>query len=297
MDNPLNIVLLGTTGQVGIAMLEALNHTNHKVHSFDRNQLDYTKIEDFDLLMPLDFDVLINTVAYTAVDAAEENQELAFNINAVAVKKIAEICNQKSALLIHFSTDYVYHSIEDRPLLENDPTLPKGEYAASKLEGEKYIQSSGCRYLILRTSWVFSHIGLNFVKTILRLAQSKDELNIVNDQSGSPTYAPDLAQAVLQIIKSPKIYSPDYQKVFNISNENYTTWYDFALKIVENSKIKIAISPISYVDYVVKTPRPINSRLNCNALQNEFNIRLQPWEDALRICIEKIKSNTTSIES
>ncbi len=292
MDNPLHIVLLGTTGQVGIAMQEELNRTHHHVHSLDRNQLDFTKVDDFDQLLQLDFDILINTVAYTAVDAAEENQELAYNINAVAVKKIAQICRQKNAFLIHFSTDYVYHSVEDRPLLENDPTLPKGVYAVSKLDGEKLIQATDCRYLILRTSWVFSHIGKNFVKTILRLAQTKDKLNIVYDQQGSPSYAPDLAKAVVQILNSPKWQNPGYQRIFNLTNENSTTWYHFAQRIVEYSDLKTIISPISYVDYGVKTPRPINSRLDCTALLEEFNIRLQPWEDALKICLEKIHYNS-----
>lgn len=229
-------------------------------------------------------DYCINCAAYTAVDKAEEEQEIAYNVNVLAPANLGGICAAKNIPVIHFSTDYVYHSTQNIAYVETDAVNPQSVYASTKLKGEQKLMEVHANAMIIRTSWVYSVFGHNFVKTMLRLGKERDQLTIVADQIGSPTNARDLARAVLQIlagIENGKLPEKKLSGIYNFSNEGVCSWYDFALAIFEISGISCDVKPIETTDYPTPAKRPPFSLLNKNKFKSTFETDIPHWRESL----------------
>lgn len=226
----------------------------------------------------------INCAAYTAVDRAETESDLAFQVNAEAVGVLAAVCAARNCRLIHISTDYVFDGTGSQPYLPGDPTNPQSVYGASKLEGEKQAQQLNHDCIIIRTSWVYSEFGKNFVKTMLKLMKERPEISVVNDQTGSPTYAADLAEAILTII-SGSVWIPG---VYHYSNQGIITWFDFAVAIRDRAGLTTTIHPIPSSAYPTPARRPGYSVLDLSAIRDTFRLTIRNWEDALADCIQKL---------
>jgi len=268
------ILITGTNGQLG-RCLQAVSekYPNYDFYFKNSKQLDITRKEQIDILFAQEkFDFCVNCAAYTAVDKAESDQENAFLVNAEAVKYLAETCKANNTTLIHISTDFVFDGTKGTPYTEDDLPNPINVYGASKLKGEQYIQEILNNYFIIRTSWVYSEYGHNFVKTMLRLGTKRDEISVVNDQIGSPTYAGDLAKAIMEII-SAKTTSFG---LYHYTNEGTTSWYDFAKTIFEIKEIKIKVNPISSNNYTTQAKRPMYSVLDKTKIKQVFNIIIIP---------------------
>lgn len=241
----------------------------------------------------------INCAAYTAVDKAESEKELAFSINGEATGVLAAVCKETDCHFIHISTDYVFDGTATTPYPEDAPVNPQNVYGASKLEGEKLALQHNPDAIIIRTSWVYSEFGKNFVKTMLRLLHEKEEINVVNDQFGSPTYAADLATAIIEIINklqisgvqppTSKLQPPTSSGIFHFSNEGVINWYDFAVAIKELSGSKCKINPIPSSSFPTPAKRPTWSVLDKSRIQNVFGIQLKEWKQSLATCIQKIR--------
>ena len=289
------ILVTGCNGQVGSELKELSSSNQEFEFNFtDRTNLDLGSRENI-LNFVADYkpDFIINTAAYTAVDKAEENQEMAELINAKAVQYLAEACEKNNVWLMHISSDYVYHLEIDRPLLENDKTEAKGAYAKSKLKGDEWLINSKIDYCLLRTSWVYSFYGNNFVKTMIRLGQERDVLKIVSDQIGSPTYAKDIAQTFLQMISKicASRNKDEYVGIYNYSNGGITNWADFARTIFEIKKIDCKVVETSTEDYGAPAPRPKWSVLDKSRIQKVFDIEIIDWETSLKHCIWRLNGN------
>lgn len=287
-------IVLGSRGQLGRCLYDQLTKTGHEVVYTSRDQIDITDFEATKAaILEMAPDVVINATAYTAVDKAEEDQEMANLINHLAVKNIADICNQQGCWLIHVSTDYVFDGNSKVPYKEDDQTSPQGAYGESKLNGELAIQSSGCKHIIIRTAWVFSEYGNNFLKTMLRLGKEHNELNIVGDQIGCPTYAQDIASAIVQII--PQLHLQKHCGLYHYSGDAPCSWYDFAKAIFDQAKINnlktpITINSIDTSAYPTPAKRPAFSVLDCSKIHNEFGIALPNWDDGIKQIIGKLDS-------
>lgn len=230
-------------------------------------------------------DFLINCAAYTAVDKAEQEKDLAYQVNAEAVGVLAAVCKEYHCRFIHVSTDYVFDGTASRPYREEDLTNPQGVYGATKLEGEKQAQQFNPDSIIIRTSWVYSSYGKNFVKTILRLLQEKPSVSVVNDQIGSPTYAADLAKAILEIISSNKWLSG----IYNYSNDGIISWFSFATEIAALRGSTIPVYPISTAEFPTPAKRPAWSVLDKSKISDAYGIKIRPWKESLRECLALIK--------
>lgn len=282
------ILVTGVNGQVGHALQQAFAKHAIDIVALDRAQLDLTDISAIRLVMQkIQPDLIINPAAYTAVDKAESEPDLAYAINATAPQVLAEEAAKLNARMIHFSTDYVYAGNKLSAYLESDPTQPLSVYGKSKLAGEDAIRATGIPHLIFRTSWVYGAYGKNFMNTILRLAAERDELRIVADQFGAPTSSNSIAQAVLAVIAAWQHQTGTYHLV----NFGETSWHGFASAIVEEyAKLKLApplkastqhMHAITTQDYPTPAVRPANSRLCCEKLQQDFGVRLPDWREAL----------------
>jgi dTDP-4-dehydrorhamnose reductase len=287
----INIIVLGSSGQLGMAIKDLFDQRKETffVKYFDRKKINLSRKPSIEKLKDYTFDILINTAAYTAVDKAETQRQRCAKINALALEELAAICSKKKALLIHFSTDYVYDNDLRRPLLETDPTEPKSTYAITKLLGEKLLRALTSKHIIIRTSWLYYHDGKNFLNTMLHLSSIKEELSIVDDQVGAPTYVVDLAQAVIAIIeKYTQIEDPNFlHGTYNYSNSGSTTWYDFAKKIFELTQVKIKIKPIVTEHYPTPANRPRYSVMNTDKIAKILDYPIPSWEDGLRRCLVK----------
>lgn len=236
---------------------------------------------------------LINCAAYTAVDRAEQEKDRAFHINGEAVGVLAAVCKEHHCKFIHISTDYVFDGIATVPYKEDSLTNPQSVYGASKLEGEKQALQFNPGSIIIRTSWLYSEYGKNFVRTMVKLMKEKDEINVVNDQIGSPTYAADLADAILQIIIFNTQHLPagqagstlNIQGIYHFSNEGIINWYEFAVAIKELIGSNCKINPIPTSQYPTLAKRPAYSGLDKTKIQNTFDIQLKDWKDSLAVCL------------
>ena len=228
---------------------------------------------------------LINCAAYTAVDRAEQEKDLAFQVNAEAVGVLAAICKENHTKFIHISTDYVFDGTATAPYKEDSLTNPQSVYGASKLEGEKQALQFNPAAIVIRTSWVYSEYGKNFVKTMLKLLSEKDEISVVNDQVGSPTYAADLAEAIMKIISAPLWQAG----IYNYSNEGIISWYDFAVAIKELIGSTCRINPIPTSQYPTAAKRPAYSVLDKSKIKQAFKIELKDWKQSLASCIANLK--------
>jgi len=231
------------------------------------------------------FDVLINAAAYTAVDKAETEAEAAFRINAQAASLLAQVTREMNCRLVHLSTDFVFDGTIARPLNESDTTAPLGVYGASKLEGEELVSANHPEAIILRTSWVYSSFGNNFVKTILRLCRERESLKVVYDQVGTPTYARDLAAAILQIINSDQWHSG----LYHYSNEGVASWYDFAIAIRDFAGLSTTILPIETYQFPTPAARPKYSVLNKMKFKDTFGLSIPYWRESLQKCVDLLK--------
>lgn len=237
----------------------------------------------FNTLKP---DYCINCAAYTAVDKAEEEKDLAFEINGEAVGVLAAVCLEHETKFVHISTDYVFDGKGTKPYVESDETSPVNTYGASKLKGEEEVFKYNPDALIIRTSWVYSEFGKNFVKTMLRLMADKNSISVVNDQVGSPTYAADLAEVIIKIIQYHK-WKPG---IYHYSNEGVITWFDLANAIKEIAGTNTEINPISTAEFPTPAKRPAYSVFNKQKIQETFGITLKDWKSSLNICIQQIKN-------
>ena len=291
------ILVTGANGQLGKSIKNFVNNSNIK-HSFifaTRDQLDLSSNSNIQSYFKNHkFDLIINCAAYTAVDKAEHYEEEANKINHLAVKQIAEIAKSNNIKLIHISTDFVFDGLTNQPYSESDTTSPLNIYGKSKLAGEYSILSiMKFDAIIIRTSWLYSEYGNNFVTTILKLAEKNSSLNIVSDQIGSPTYAVDLARVILTIVKSEKfIESNKKSQIYHYSNEGVCNWYDFAKEIINISGVKCTIKPIKTEDYPTAAKRPQYSLLSKKKISKEFNLKINYWQDSLKHCIQNLSNIT-----
>jgi|SaaInlV_100m_DNA_6_1039743.scaffolds.fasta_scaffold15203_2 dTDP-4-dehydrorhamnose reductase len=283
--NQMNILVTGSKGQVGSEIKELSSNSNHNFFFTSREELDITNEQNIkDFIEKNDIKAIINCAAYTAVDKAEEDKINADLVNRKAVKKLAKISKEKSIKLIHISTDYVFDGTAFRPYCEEYQTNPNSVYGQTKLDGEnEMIKINPHNSIIIRTSWVYSSFGNNFVKTMLRLGKEKDELGVIFDQIGSPTYARDLAQTILDILPNIK---NDKVAIYNYSNEGVLSWYDFAKDIMRMAKIDCSINPIETFQYPTPAKRPHYSLLNKSKIKNDFGVEIPYWKDSLSDCLK-----------
>jgi dTDP-4-dehydrorhamnose reductase len=289
----MKILVLGCKGQLGRCLNDQLVNTEHEVIYTSREQID---IADFEVtkskILKVSPDLIINATAYTAVDKAEEDQKTANLINHLAVKNIADICNQLECWLIHVSTDYVFDGNSKVPYREDDQTNPQGAYGETKLKGELAIQASGCKHIIIRTAWVFSEYGNNFLKTMLRLGAERNELSIVGDQIGCPTYAQDIARSIVGII--PQLNSRKDNGIYHYCGDQPCSWYDFANAIFDqamtnNLKIPSIVNSIETSAYPTSAKRPAFSVLDCSKMENECGVLSSNWQEGIRQVIRKLE--------
>lgn len=279
------VLVTGASGQLGQAIqFIANNHTEIKFVFCTSSQLDISNKENcqnvFQNTKP---DFCINAAAYTAVDKAESDRDKAELINVIGSKNIAEVCNQFDVKLIHISTDFVFDGSNDKPYTESQTTSPKGVYGHTKLDGEKAIQQVFSKYYIIRTSWVYSQFGNNFMKTMLRLASERTSLSVVNDQIGTPTNAVDLAEALVKIILyNNQEPTTNNFGIYNFSNEGQCSWYDFAKKIFEINKVSIDLSAIPTEQFPTPAERPKYSVLDKSKIKATFGIIIKTWEESLK---------------
>ena len=293
MSQP-TILITGTHGQLGNECLDAATREpSWTVIGLGREELDFKDLEGIKEVMD-DYkpDIIINCAAYTAVDKSETEKDLANLINAKAVGKLAEWSEENEALLIHISTDYIFNGEGERPYLENDQTEPINHYGASKLMGEKEAFDNDKHTVVIRTSWVYSEYGHNFVKTMLRLAQERGEVKVVEDQYGSPTYAHDLAEGIFAVIR--KYLANDNEKsavsgIFNFANQGVTSWYGFANKIFELANSPCKVTPVTSSEFPTPAKRPRYSVLNTQKYQKAFDSVIPDWEDGLRRCLRNMQ--------
>jgi len=291
------VLVTGANGQLGKSLnrLVDLNKLNQQFVFTTREDLDLSNFKNVrNFIEKKQFDVIINCAAYTFVDKAETEKEEANLLNNLAVKNIAEIAKDNKIKLIHISTDYVFDGLKFESYDETDNTSPLNVYGKSKRDGENSILSiMDFNATIIRTSWVYSLYGNNFVDSILKLCKKNDKLNVVSDQIGSPTNANDLASAVISIINS-KIFSETVQLsgIFHYSNGGECSWYDFAKEIASISGIKCIINPLSSKDYPQDAARPKQVLLNKRKIQDFFGLEIIFWKDSLRECIKVLSSSS-----
>jgi len=286
----LNILVTGQNGQLGQSLAKiAKDYPQFDFIFLGREQLDLSQPATLaNALENIAFDIIINCAAYTAVDKAESEPELADAINHLAVEQLAQICNQRRATLIHISTDYVFDGKNYNPYIETDPVDPQGVYGITKLKGEQAMQAVNPKGAIIRTSWVYSEFGNKFVKTMLRLGAERDSLNVIYDQVGSPTYATDLAQAILALLSQPE--QLNQTQVYHYSNEGVCSWYDFAKAIFEMSGTRCKVNPIETKDYPTPAKRPHYSLMNKAKIKQDYLITIPYWRDSLKIALNCLES-------
>ena len=284
----MNILVTGCYGQLGTELQKvAVDNCAQQWFFTDIDTLDICDLNAVERYFAANgIEVCINCAAYTAVDKAEDEPELAAKVNVEAPKNLAECCQRHNALLIHVSTDYVFDGHGTLPYRESDTTDPTSVYGQTKLDGEQAVIQTGCRYCIVRTAWLYSSTGKNFVKTMLMLGDTKDEINVVNDQKGCPTWASDLAHAIYSLVE--KYGKGPVHETFHFTNEGQITWYDFACAIMEIGGKHCKVNPIATDQYPTKAKRPAYSVLDLNKIKAFTGIEIPFWRDSLEKCIEEI---------
>ncbi len=284
------ILVTGANGQLGNEIkLISRKHSDIHFYFTDVDELDITQITHVEnFLKENPVDIIINCAAYNAVDKAEEDEESAFLINSIAVKYLSQLAFKKKIFFIHISTDYVFDGTKNIPYTESDIVNPLSVYARSKQEGESQIQSTLKRGIIIRTSWLYSEYGSNFVKTIIKFAKDRDALNVVCDQVGTPTYAKDLAEVIFKLIsRTNKIREVE---IYHYSNEGVASWYDFAKAIVEISGINCQINPVETKNFPLPAHRPFFSILNKSKIKKFLDIDIPYWRESLKDCLQNINN-------
>jgi len=281
----MKLLITGCNGQLGNELkVLAENYTQHQFTFTDIEELDISNFDAIEKYLKKNIpDCIINCAAYTAVDKAEGEKEKAFLINSVAAKHLAELSTKFNALLLHISSDYIFDGKSSKPYVETDSSNPKSLYGKTKLNGEVEIVFNAKKAIIIRTSWLYSSFGTNFVKTIIDKGKEKGELNVVSDQIGTPTYARDLAKTILEII--PDYHPKNKTEIYHFSNEGVASWYDFAKEILQLANIKCKVNPVETKDYPTAAQRPQYSLLNKTKIKKEFHIEIPYWKDSLKDCI------------
>jgi len=279
-----NILITGSNGQLGSEIKAIENdYSQHKFVFTDIEELDITNLESLrNFFSENNIEVCVNCAAYTAVDKAEDDQELALLVNQKAVANLAKVCNENQLRLIHISTDYVFDGTNHKPYQETDYPSPNSFYGLSKLKGEMEIIDHSDNFVIIRTSWLYSEYGNNFVKTMIRLGNERDELGVVADQVGTPTYAADLAKAIMATVGSGK------SGIYHYSNQGVISWYDFAKAIMQIKNIDCKVNAIESKDFKAKANRPFYSVLNKAKIATDFKIEIPYWLDSLKVMISKL---------
>lgn len=286
----IKVLVIGSRGQVGTCLVSQLTQrADVELFTFDRQELDITNsnsvISCVESVQP---NVIINAAAYTAVDKAEQDSQQCYAVNADAVKSLAKAASKVGALMLHISTDYVFHGESDKPYTELDAENPQSVYGKSKLEGEKNVVAFCSRYAVLRTSWVFGEVGNNFVKTMLRLSSTRDEIGVVDDQVGAPTYAGDIASVLITMMDKMLRSDDDLSGIYHYSGTPYVSWFQFAEEIFSNvasqigSDKKIVVNPIPTHEYPTPAKRPPDTRLDCRKIGKVFSITPSLWQNALK---------------
>ena len=293
------ILVTGSKGQLGGELLQQGRRFGFDVVGIDIEELDITNIKAVETYFDkVDASVVINAAAYTAVDQAESEPELAFAVNKQGPANLATLCNYHGIPLIHISTDYVFDGTKNKAYEESDPVSPVGAYSHSKAQGEKEIIKQATKYIIIRTAWLYGVQGNNFVNTMLRLGRERKELKVVNDQKGCPTYAQDLAAAVLSICQQ---LQPGEETalwgIYHYCGKGDTTWYEFARKVFEvASKYEEmaihSVLPISTNEYPTPAVRPANSVLDCKKIEKVFGLKRKPWEESLESMLKRLYTET-----
>lgn len=294
----MNILVTGANGQLGNEIRFLTGDSRHNYIYTDvveaegnrTTMLDITNAEDVKVMVANhNIDVIVNCAAYTNVDAAEDNEALAEKLNSEAPAILANAMAETGGLLVHISTDYVFGGDPyNTPCREDQKGTPTGVYGATKLRGEQRITASGCKYLIIRTAWLYSEFGKNFVKTMLNLTSTKPQLKVVFDQTGTPTYAYDLAKAIVEIVESKKYEGNE--GIYHYSNEGVCSWYDFTKIIAEMAgHTECDIQPCHSSEFPSKVVRPSYSVLDKSKIKAVFGLTIPYWTDSLRICIQNIK--------
>ncbi|MDD5058972.1 MAG: dTDP-4-dehydrorhamnose reductase [Sideroxydans sp.] len=298
------ILLTGANGQVGWELQRSLASFG-RVIAIDQAQLDLSQPDSIrQFVRECQPDIIVNPAAYTAVDKAESEPDLAMAVNGIAPGIFAEEAKRLGALLIHYSTDYVYDGSKSTPYTEADPSNPQSVYGKTKLAGDVAVGASGCKHLILRTSWVYGVHGANFVRTVLRLARERSELRIVADQFGAPTNSRLLANSTAQILQrwQQKNFDGSFFGIYHLTAGGRTSWHQYAEEIVRlarqydealNNK-SLIIHPIATEEYPLPAKRPANSELSTDKIKQSFGLFLPPWQDDLAECVRELYSTTSS---
>lgn len=291
----MRLIVTGTQGQVAQSLRERGLALGVDIECLGRPQLDLANLTSIERALECaPADIVVNAAAYTAVDRAETEETLATRINGAGAGHVAAVANRMGMPIIHLSTDYVFDGALDRPYREEDDTSPICAYGRSKLEGERQVVAANPNHVILRTSWVYSPFGANFVRTMLRLGQTRGEVGVVGDQRGNPTSALDIADAVIAVAR--KLLAPggrsDILGVFHLSGTGEATWAEFAAAIFEDAaahgRAPVSVKPISTADYPTAARRPANSRLNTSRLRRAYGLELPSWRESTRICVERL---------
>jgi dTDP-4-dehydrorhamnose reductase len=284
------VLITGCKGQLG-------SEIQRNSGKFQEMSFNFTDLEELDITRPGDIrsfldnnpvKFLVNCAGYTAVDKAEDDEDMAFLLNADATGSLATISAERGMQLIHISTDYIFNGEKNHPYIEDDPVNPQTVYGKSKLQGEQALQKASTG-IIVRTSWLYSSFGNNFVKTILRLSGEREQLNVVFDQTGCPTYARDLAMAILEMIRIEieQKNSPRYD-IYHYSNQGMCSWFEFATAIIDFAGTGCEILPVESKDYVTRAKRPRYSVMSKEKITGEYDLRIPHWKDSLKECIDEI---------
>ena len=275
----MKILVTGASGQLGQEFKNNVSNSNHEFFFNDVNELDITKKKEIlDYVTIYKIQLIINCAAYTNVNKSETYKNLAIKVNSDAVKNLIEVCEEKKLKMIHFSTDYVYNSNNITPIREDSNINPVNYYGISKREGEKIIEKSSSNSIIIRTSWLYSVYGINFVKTMIKKGENEKKVYVINDQFGCPTYSKDLVECTLSMIDSNNF---NKNKTYNFSNEGYTNWYELTKKIFELKKIKCEVVPVDSNQYKNIAIRPKFSITDKSRIKDIFNISIRRWDEAL----------------
>ena len=282
-----NVLVTGGDGQMGICLKHIRQkYSSIKFYFLNQNNLNITNYHSIlNFMQNHEVDFIINCAAYTNVDKAEDEPDKAKTINVLGVENLVKISEIFHIKLFHISTDYVFDGYRKHELKELDKTNPLGVYGKTKLNGEKLVLNSKGQAIVIRTSWLFSPFGNNFVKTILTLSNSKQKISVINDQYGRPTYGLDLAEVIIKLINSSKSFK---NKIYHFSNEGVTSWYDFAKSIIKLSGSKCELVPVKTDEYSSKALRPKNVVLSTKLIQTTLNLDISNWKDSLRECLKII---------
>ncbi len=291
MENKYKILVTGANGQLGNELrFLAPQYPEWQFYFTDVEELNLTKsgaAEEYVKDHPVNF--IVNCAAYTAVDQAETDQDKAFLINTVAVDYLADAAKSVNACLIHVSTDYVFDGTKNTPYGEEDAAIPETVYGDTKYEGEKLLLYSDINFVVIRTSWLYSSFGANFVKTMLKLGNEKESISVVYDQVGTPTYARDLAKAILEIIPKIDIQKDNpFQEIYHYTNEGVASWYDFASEIFRQKGIKCLVTPITTDEFPKPAKRPHFSVLSKAKIKRDFDLSIPHWVDSLKDMLKEL---------